>query len=346
MAVYKDERTGTWYFQAKKTTRRGFSTKKMALTAERNFLNTPIKNVLTFDELANEYLLNLKIQKERSSYLSCEGHYRNNIKKQIGNKKINNITPRDILNIQQKMLERGCAPGYVNTITTLLKTMFNFALKMDYLEKSPCRSVTKLKMEKNKEKIIFWTPMQFNQVIVYESDFTYQSLFYLLYLTGMRVSEAKALWWEDIDLDNRTITISHHMVYKGFISREKGRKNGGEHTISIPAKLIKILESLKNYDSHIDGFSEQSYIFGVIRALPLNTSQRHLDKCAKLAGVPRLHIHGLRHSHASFLINNGISAFDVAHRLGDTVEVVLQRYAHLFNDAEKKVVNIIDECFQ
>ena len=62
MAVYKDERTGKWYFQAKKTTRRGFSTKKMALTAERNFLNTTIKNVLTFDELANEYLLNLKIQ--------------------------------------------------------------------------------------------------------------------------------------------------------------------------------------------------------------------------------------------------------------------------------------------
>ncbi len=346
MAVYKNKNNNTWYFKTENTTRRGFATKKEAKIAEMAFKSSSKSINFTVDELFTEYLLMLKSEKSRSSYISVKGHYNNNIKNLLGNKKIDRITPRDIMLIKTRMIDRGCAAGYINTIITIIKTVFNYAVKMDYLEKSPCKSVSRVKNIKSKNKLTFWTPEQFVNVVKYEVDFTYYCLFNLLYYTGMRVSEAKALWWNDIDLDKKVICISHHIIYKGYTSRELGRKNGGEHTILIPKKLLEILYQLKEYDMSIDGYSENSFIFGVIRPLPMNTSQRHLDKCAKLSGNERLHIHGLRHSHASFLINHGATPFEVAHRLGDTVEVVLSRYAHLFNETEVKVVSIIDDYFE
>ena len=62
--------------------------------------------------------------------------------------------------------------------------------------------------------------------------------------------------------------------------------------------------------------------------------------------LPMLRMHDLRHSHASYLINNmrdQYSVYDVAKRLGDTVDTVLDTYAHWFKDADRKVVNAIDQ---
>ena len=61
--------------------------------------------------------------------------------------------------------------------------------------------------------------------------------------------------------------------------------------------------------------------------------------------LPMLRIHDLRHSHASYLINNmrdQYSVYDVAKRLGDTVDTVLDTYAHWFKDADKKLVSVLD----
>ena len=61
--------------------------------------------------------------------------------------------------------------------------------------------------------------------------------------------------------------------------------------------------------------------------------------------LPMLRMHDLRHSHASYLINNmrnQYSVYDVAKRLGDTVDTVLDTYAHWFKDADRKLVAAID----
>ena len=62
--------------------------------------------------------------------------------------------------------------------------------------------------------------------------------------------------------------------------------------------------------------------------------------------LPDIRIHDLRHSHASYLINNmsdQFTVYDIAKRIGDTVDTVLNTYAHWFKDADRKVVNTIDQ---
>ncbi len=62
-----------------------------------------------------------------------------------------------------------------------------------------------------------------------------------------------------------------------------------------------------------------------------------LDKAANATGVKRIRIHDLRHSHAALLVELGYSIVAVAERLGDTVEVAMSTYAHLYPNKMEQV---------
>ena len=55
-----------------------------------------------------------------------------------------------------------------------------------------------------------------------------------------------------------------------------------------------------------------------------------MDRGSKIAGVPRIRIHDLRHSHVSLLIEMGFSPVDIAQRLGHESYKITLDYAHMF----------------
>ena len=59
--------------------------------------------------------------------------------------------------------------------------------------------------------------------------------------------------------------------------------------------------------------------------------------------IPRITTHQFRHSHASYLISNNIPVHLIAERLGDTVEIVLKTYAHLFPETEKEIIDLLEK---
>ena len=68
------------------------------------------------------------------------------------------------------------------------------------------------------------------------------------------------------------------------------------------------------------------------RIFTISKSYLHheMDRGAKLAGVKRIRIHGLRHSHISLLINLGFSALTIGERVGHESVDITYHYAHLF----------------
>ena len=75
--------------------------------------------------------------------------------------------------------------------------------------------------------------------------------------------------------------------------------------------------------------------------------RKRKNKNAMSAGLKQIRIHDFRHSHASFLINNmagaGFSDFDIAKRLGDTVETLHNTYAHWFDTKDKSIVDMMNK---
>ena len=63
-----------------------------------------------------------------------------------------------------------------------------------------------------------------------------------------------------------------------------------------------------------------------------------MDRGSKVAGVKRIRIHDLRHSHISLLIDMGFSAVAIADRVGHESIEITYRYAHLFPSKQKKML--------
>lgn len=127
--------------------------------------------------------------------------------------------------------------------------------------------------------------------------------------------------------------------------RCKGRKNGKESIVAMDNNIRDLLLHLKNYDMSYDKWHEDTYLFGVFKPVGQYSPNRHLNDIAEKANLPRITIHGLRHSHVSYLISKGLNAYDIAERIGDTVEMVLNVYGHMFPDPQRSVVNILNENF-
>lgn len=86
-------------------------------------------------------------------------------------------------------------------------------------------------------------------------------------------------------------------------------------------------------------FDNNKLLFYFDKPLDENSIRIKKDRWIKEAGVKRIRIHDLRHSHVSLLISLGFNPFDISKRLGHTVEMVNNVYGHWFQDAQSKMVD-------
>ena len=70
--------------------------------------------------------------------------------------------------------------------------------------------------------------------------------------------------------------------------------------------------------------------------------RKALNEGADRAGVKRIRVHDLRHSHVSLLINNGFSALAIGERVGHEAEKITYRYAHLFTSVQTQMADLLD----
>ena len=158
--------------------------------------------------------------------------------------------------------------------------------------------------------------------MVAENDLIAKTLFSLLYWTGMRIGEALALTKSDIDLDDGIISINKS--YTRFekednISPTKTPKS--VRKISIHKELVELM---REYMDKLPYLMPNDRLF----ELSKHTTRKLLQKYAKQANVKSIRVHGLRHSHASLLIELGFSPLLISQRLGheklDTIESIIK----------------------
>ncbi|WZU00660.1 tyrosine-type recombinase/integrase [Erysipelothrix sp. D19-032] len=106
----------------------------------------------------------------------------------------------------------------------------------------------------------------------------------------------------------------------------------------------------------IDGlfYTEGEYLFGGIEPLSPRTVPRYLARYQNIANsrivahglpkLPRITIHGFRHSHATNLINNGVNIVAVSKRLGHSnIQTTLNTYTHLLDREESDLIEKLQD---
>ena len=191
--------------------------------------------------------------------------------------------------------------------------------------------------EKRKE-MQFWTLDEYKKFSEAMMDKTISFYaFEMLYWCGIREGEMLALTPKDFDFKAETVTINksyQRLKGRDVITTPKTKKSN--RTIKMPKFLC---EEMQEYLGMFYGAGENDRIF------PVSKSYMHheMDRGAKEAGVKRIIIHDLRHSHVSLLIEMGFTALAIADRLGHESIEVTYRYAHLFPSKQTEMANKLDD---
>ena len=146
----------------------------------------------------------------------------------------------------------------------------------------------------------------------------------MLFWCGIREGELLALTAADFNFDKETVTInkSYQRLHgEDVITSPKTKKSN--RTIKMPKFLCK---EMQEYISMLYGLKKKDRIFTVTKSY----LHHEMDRGAKAAGVKRIRIHDLRHSHISLLIDMGFSAVAIADCVGHESIEITYRYVHLF----------------
>jgi integrase len=157
-------------------------------------------------------------------------------------------------------------------------------------------------------------------------------LFELVAATGVRISEALALRWGDLELDgDRPVVRVRRAYVKGHFKPPKSRS--GKRAIPIDHSLVR---ALRKAQAATERPGERELIFATDRGTPLdygNLHRRVLKPAAEEAGVSWAAFHTLRHTCASRLFAEGRNAVQVQRWLGHhSPAFTLSVYVHLLDD--------------
>ena len=251
----------------------------------------------------------------------------------------------------QLELAKQFSPNYIHVVQGLLSLAFDRAIVLGIAKKNPSRIIGNIKSKKT--QVDFWTLEEFQKVIslLYKGDYYEHYLFisfWVLFMTGMRIGEAAALLWSDIDFDTGLLSITKTMYYKSMddFKPVEPKTQASVRTIYVDADTIRELKAWQEVQKKV--LKNCGYVLSY-NGIPTSkhTLPRALEKLAELAGVHRIKIHALRHSHASLLISMGENPLLIKERLGhEKIQTTLGTYGHLYPNTNLEVANKLTGVLQ
>lgn len=395
------KRGNRWYYyfdlgkvdgKRKKVERVGGSTKREAEAALRKALQE-YENAGLFFEPSDisvadymDYWLKNYVEMN-CKFNTIDGYTRivnNHIKPAIGSYKLKSITPAVLQQFMNEKSNRGFSKSYLVNMLTVLSGSFKAAVyPYEFIRDNPMQYVTLPKNNNRKydtdRKVI--TSDEFKKIIErFPEGNTFHIPLQIAYHTGVRIGECCALTWDDVDLDNGTISINKIILKKEKKQWYFGttKTESSVRTIPIGGTLVNILKrhrkwQLENrlkygqyyYNYYVtkddrvygsDGLTDfkstdQPVHFVCTAESGKLVTPDTVKYCSRVINYELLiqfNFHALRHTHATLLIENGANMKDVQERLGHSrLATTMDTYTHVTEKMSNDTVEIFERvCHQ
>ncbi len=266
----------------------------------------------------------------------------------FGNKKLKDIMTEDISTFLTNL---DLSAETTRKMKTILSSVFSFGVSQGYIKTNPCVNAV-YKKEKGLKKVNYYNKQQCKQLMELTKGYSkFNYIVQFLLFTGLRCGECLGLRWCDVDFENDIISINNTLTYANkhwFLTQPKTVKSIRVLKLSTYAKqlLLKHKEEQDKEKSKVgNAWLHSEMVFTSCtgnfydRSL-LNTQFRRFLKKNEM---PKLTIHGLRHSNASLMINNGFDVKIVSEQLGHcNVSITADIYSHIFEEYKAKVAQAIE----
>lgn len=364
---YVDRNTG----KTREKTKGGFRTKKEAqIAAAEEETNI---NYFGFGENGSE-----KVEKYFNQWLEVykkpfvkpitysvqERNVRLNILPRWGNYQLKDINRSDYQKWINELRERY-SEGTVRRIHSIMSSaLFDAVHEFHIIRENPIQKIKIPKDNEKSSKISYFTREQLSLFLntvkepmkkaKYQASIQYYVLFSLLARTGLRIGEALALTWDDIDLDEKKLTVNKTLVYPlnstPYLSTPKSKKS--DRVVKLDDATMKLMKRhkinqkevylrYKNYKATTENiiFHQQDG-----RWLRTNVVREYFKAVCKRASLPILSPHALRHTHAVHLLEAGANIKYVSERLGHaSVKVTADTYLHITKKIEDDALALYEQ---
>ena len=315
-----------------------------------------------FSVVANAYFDYMYKTRKESTVYSYENAFKKNIMPYFEDLYIDSINIYKINFWKAEMEKHKFKITYLNKLYTILKEIFDYAIKNYDLENNVVALSGRFqqvneKVIKDDNKLQYITYENFNKLIEVIDNDMYRCLFYTLYLTGMRKGEIQAITWNDIDFEKELITVNKTLSVK---TKDKYKITSTKTYVNRKIKMSKTLKKeLLNYQNICKQYADYDddwFVFGNTRFLASTTIDTNKHKYFKKANIPEITIHSFRHSHVSLLVHEYIKTSKeknmkvdttkfflmMSDRMGHSIKVMQETYMHLFPTIQDEVVDLLD----
>jgi integrase len=269
-----------------------------------------------------------------------EGAFKYHIRPRLGNKRLDEIKRADVKYLIEELKAVDKSAATIQTIKSVLSGIFTGAMEDEIVSANPCASTGKYVGNSGEKEVV---PLSADEVYALLENTserlsdTIYTLFLTLVRSGIRIGEALALEWSDIDFENREADINKTWDYVRL--KLTAPKNNKPRKVDLSHN---VLETLKRLRASVKVIDLNGAIFTDEKGERLKYMYiyRALQKVA-----PRpMRIHDLRHTYATFRLSKSDNLLDVSRQLGHhKVAFTIDKYGHWIPGEHKDQVDELDE---
>lgn len=286
--------------------------------------NANITSSITLGEWVKKWLELYKVGKVRSTTITQMDIYLRDVyAHRIASTPLKKLTAIDL----QAFINNVVKPRKREKLYTFLKDALTKAVKAKLITDNLFDGITKPKHEKKQSRSL--THDEEQRFVTECTKYKQGNLYLLCLYQGLRLGEALALTYEDIDLDKMTITINKSLDSLGETTAPKTATSN--RVMPLFKRTLALLE--QGVSGRLFTMSRKGY-------------QNTIIKIRHKLGLENVNVHTMRHTFATRCSEAGIPAKVVQKWLGhSTLEMTLNVYTHVNADFEAKMTNQIDTYF-
>ena len=332
-------------------TKGGFPTRREAQRALRSSLEqtergyVPSVGKLTVGNYLDAWLTS-KVNLRWTTAAAYSSHIRLHLKPAIGHVRLVELRHEHVENLFADLRDRpanALSARTLQRVKATLNSALNDAVKRRQIPYNPAAHVELPRVHSDQRTV--WSMAELHYFLNRINDDDLYPALHLAAMTGMRRGEIAGLRWADLDLPGKRLRVANQRV-------EAGRRIGdmppktvrSERTISLDDTTVVVLRSHAAREQPLAEIRGHQYLFSGPAGDPVRPEliYRRLQTLAKEAGLPKIRLHDLRHTHATHALEAGVPMKVVQERLGhSSMYLTADTYSHVRPSVAEEAAELV-----
>ena len=297
-----------------------------------------------------------KSQIKETTYTTYKNHLRS-VYPHIGHIKLQKLVGDHLQKMYADFAE-NMSSNTVRLIHTILSAAFKQAVRWKRLVHNPCQDIDPPTLEKPKERVL--TPEQAQNLLAVAKDSSLECFLVLALTTGMRRGELLGLRWDDIDFEQKTLSVARTVSYlktetNGIYhyietspKTEAGRRIIALTRLGINTLKVHKIKQLEQRLAVGSAWHEHGLVIpnSLGNIYDISSLRFRFNKLLQKAGLPHMRIHDLRHCAATLLLSMGVELKVIQQILGhSSIAITANIYGHVLLTLQEEAMSKMDDLF-